>query len=169
VAELVGEGAIGVAGAEAVLKITADAYNDHLPPGKQVPTSWYMCRQVAMEGHEPLWFQRDFCNGSSAGKVEHADHLFPEELEEQVCPQCKGSRFNKKGHAHRVSFYYNLADLIQRQFGSRFQGEAMRYGAQSTAPTDAMEDRVLSDAYDGAILEKAYHDSPSLDRHKVLH
>jgi hypothetical protein len=45
----------------------------------------------------------------------------------------------------------------------------MRYGAQTTVPTDAMEDRVFSDAYDGAILEQAYHNSPSLDRHKVFH
>jgi hypothetical protein len=85
VTELVGEGTIDVAGAEAALKITADAYNDHLLPDKQVPTSWYMCHQKAMEGHEPFWVHRDFCNGNSAGKMENADHLFPEDLEAQVC------------------------------------------------------------------------------------
>jgi hypothetical protein len=169
IAELVGEEAIGVAVAEAALKITADAYNEHLPPGKKVTTSWYMRRKKAMDAHEPDWFRRDYCNGVSAGKKEHADHLFVVDLEARVCPQCRGNPFDERGHARRASFYYNLEDLIQRQFSSRYQTKAMRSGAQTTAPTDAMEDRVLTDVYDGAILEQAYHDSLSLDRHKVLH
>ena len=91
VVELVAEGTVTVTGAEALLTVMARKFNRVLEEHDEgtIPRSWYMAMKLGLDGKRPKKFFRDFCNGTSAGRPEHAEYLFPEDVDQTRCPTCR--------------------------------------------------------------------------------
>ena len=91
VVELVAQGTCTVTGAEAMLKVMARMFNVALDEQDEgaIPQSWYHAMKLGLDGKRPKFFFRDFCNGKSAGRKRHAEHLFPEDPRKTKCPTCR--------------------------------------------------------------------------------
>ena len=91
VVELVAEGTVTVTGAEALLKLMSKKFNTILEEHGEgsIPRSWYMASKLGLDGKAPKFFNRDFCNGISAGRKKHAEYLFPEDVGHTTCPTCR--------------------------------------------------------------------------------
>ena len=91
ITELVSQNLLTVTGAEAVLKIVHANYQEHLKEGYNIPTSWYKCKKLAMDGNEPVYFTRDFCSV--------CDYLYSVNSKRTYCPECsnKAPRYDIKG------------------------------------------------------------------------
>jgi rubrerythrin len=99
ITELVAQNLLCVTGAEAVLKIVHSNYQKHLQEGHDIPKSWYLCKKIAMDGKEPVYFTRDFCP--------QCDYLYGVKSQRTYCPVCPGKekRFDVKGNLIVYQWY----------------------------------------------------------------
>lgn len=159
VCELVAQGSINVTGAQAVLRALSARFNNLLPPGEEIPSSWYKCMKLGLDGLEPKLLLRDFCP--------ECDYLFPmggdySDIDYEFCPQCaERTRLDTKRKPARQSYYIDLEDQVQRMFSSPYAAGLLRYGQNARRSEYAMEERELHDAYDGRIMESRHHQTAS--------
>jgi hypothetical protein len=146
--ELVANNKITVTGAEAVLKVTHDSVDPFLQPGCdfELPTSWYKCRKLAVDGCEPEWFTRDFCP--------KCDYLFPDSsrCRRSRCPECDTERFDRRGKPHRQAYYFSIDDKVKRLFGARYTADLLNHGAVPH-DTRSFTQREQADCWDGELLQ----------------
>ena len=88
--ELVASGKVTVTGADSMLKCLSRRFNPHLQKdAPKIPPSWHLALKMGIDGHEPKFIWRDFCNGTSANRAAHDDYLFPAPPGEKKCPTCR--------------------------------------------------------------------------------
>jgi hypothetical protein len=161
IAELVARNRVNVTGAEAMLKCTHRHYDSALPNDLSLPSTWYECKRIALEGNEAQHFTRDFCPG--------CDFLFPTDVREKRCPNCEKSTRFKNGKARRQAYYYDISDKIRRIYKSKYLARHASYGTSRPRPEDALENRELVDCWDAGILGTLFHDLPDLEKEDYLY
>jgi hypothetical protein len=140
VAEQVARNRVSVTGAEAMLKITHNRLQSHLPEDVVCPASWYKCYKTARSAFKaPSSAMWHFCAECDARfnadpPVAKRRKLMRWKLK-QFCRRCPDAppRFcPDSGRPLRVAVYYSIEDKIRRTFAAKYIAKQVRAARQRT-------------------------------------
>ena len=142
----VATGRVRATGAGNVLKLTRAAYEEHLPEGVDMPSSWHAVQRVAISGREPHSFTRDFC--PSCG------WLFPDDVLTHVCMECEADRYDRNGHPQVTAIYFDLKWRLHNLFSDPILSRKL-VASENFEPVDQpASQRILRDVFDGSIMQE---------------
>ena len=160
VTELVARNQVTITGAEAMLQSTHRIYQPLLGDAK-IPKTWYLCKKLATEGKEPVFFTRDYCP--------KCDFLFPVDENIEVCGRCEVKTRYEGAKPARVAYFFDLADKVTRMFASKYTADQVSYGTKRPRPTGSLENRELVDWWDCGIAAELFHNMNDEDKEDYLY
>ena len=140
VAEQVARNRVSVTGAEAMLKITHNRLQPHLPVDVVCPASWYMCRETASKAFKaPGSTMPHYCSECDAAFTKAMPLANRRKLgrwkRKQFCMDCPDAppRFcPDSGRPLRVAVHYCIEDKIRRTFAAPYLAKEVRVSRQRT-------------------------------------